>query len=94
MLEDLPPTLKTKCVNILYSDIINSVDFLRNLSQECVSLLVTKMTAIVVPAGEYVYLKGSVGSTMYIIQEGEVCEILMAPLSVRIPSACSAVRRP
>lgn len=75
ILDELPPTLRTQCVTMVYRDIIETVPFLAELNEECVSLLVTRMKSIVVPQGEYIFLKGSVGDCMYIVQQGQVNEI-------------------
>lgn len=78
VLDGLPPILRSTCSRYCYKDVIESVPFLRNMGEECVSELVTRFTFMHCNAGEYVFQKGSVGKALFIVKNGQL-EVLADP---------------
>jgi CRP-like cAMP-binding protein len=72
LLTDLPPFLKTEVILYLNKGLIESVPFMREMNEDCLSLLVIRLEPLMIAEGEFVYKQGFLGSAMYLVSQGTV----------------------
>ena len=76
LLKELPYQLRKDVCRDLFRSIINGVALFKHTEKHFLDTLATKFTSIVIPAGEYVFHQGDLGSEMYFVADGECAVII------------------
>jgi CRP-like cAMP-binding protein len=86
----LPMAIRTDIMMYLFEDMIRKVPRFKDLDDNFVRQLVTELTFVELPAGEFVFRQGQIGDSMYFISKGLV-EILFdaVPLQAGVDSPAS-----